>query len=492
MFLASNQLGVVGIHTFLQADRGNGCGTIAAVIALTCTRRGQRRRAVQKEREILALNAFDQSRASAMGAELREAVQRRLRSFGKASVLFYEEPIRMERAEGVYMFDVEGRRYLDLYNNVPSVGHSHPRVVEAVRRQVGVLNIHTRYLNDVVDVYAERLLAAFPSEIDHLVLTCTGSEANDLALRIAKVATGRAGFIVTETAYHGNTAAVTDVSPSSSPGQPLPFHVRVVPAPETFRNPVGDPGQRFADSVAAAISDLERSGVGFAGLLVDTIFSSDGVYSDPAGFLASTVKLVRERKGLFIADEVQPGFGRTGAAMWGFARHGVVPDIVTMGKPRGNGFPMGGVALRAPLLDCFAAEVKYFNTFGGNPVAAAAGLAVLDVINDEGLLQNAREVGCHLMDGLREIGNRHIQIGDVRGAGLFIGLELVTDRDSKEPAPELAIMLINRLRQRGFLIGAAGPFGSTLKIRPPLCFGTNHADMFITACDEELRAISAA
>jgi 4-aminobutyrate aminotransferase-like enzyme len=204
------------------------------------------------------------------------------------------------------------------------------------------------------------------------------------------------------------------------------------------------------------------------------------------------VKLVRERKGLFIADEVQPGFGRTGAAMWGFARHGVVPDIVTMGKPMGNGFPMGGVALRAPLLDCFAAEVKYFNTFGGNPVAAAAGLAVLDVINDEGLLQNAREVGCHLMDGLREIGNRHIQIGDVRGAGLFIGLELVTDRDSKEPAPELAIMLINRLRQRGFLIGAAGPFGSTLKIRPPLCFGTNHADMFITACDEELRAISAA
>ena len=335
---------------------------------------------MQQEREILALNAFDQSRASAMGAELGESVQRRLRSFGKASVLFYQEPIRMERAEGVYMFDVEGRRYLDLYNNVPSVGHSHPRVVEAIRRQVGVLNTHTRYLNGVVDAYAERLLATFPSEIDHLVLTCTGSEANDLALRIAKVATGRAGFIVTETAYHGNTTAVTDVSPSSRPGQPLPSHVRVVPAPEMFRNPVGDPGRRFVDSVAAAITDLERSGVGFAGLLVDTIFSSDGVYAEPAGFLAPTIKLVHERRGLFIADEVQPGFGRTGAAMWGFARHGVVPDIVTMGKPMGNGFPMGGVALRAPLLDCFAAEVKYFNTFGGNPVAAAAGLAVLDVI----------------------------------------------------------------------------------------------------------------
>lgn len=446
---------------------------------------------MQQEKEILALNAFDQDRVSSIDPALREAVQRRLRSFGKASVLFYQEPIRMVRAEGVYMVDVDGRRYLDLYNNVPSVGHSHPRVVEAISRQASLLSTHTRYLNDVVDGYAERLLATFPRGIDHLVLTCTGSEANDLALRVAKVATGRTGFIVTETAYHGNSTAVTDVSPSSRPGQPLPPHVRAVPAPEMYRNPVGDPGQRFAESVAAAITDLERSGFGFAALLVDTIFSSDGIYADPAGFLAPTVKLVHERQGLFIADEVQPGFGRTGAAMWGFARHGVVPDIVTMGKPMGNGFPMGGVAMRAALLDGFAAEVKYFNTFGGNPVAAAAGLAVLDVIEDEGLMQNAGEVGRHLMDGLREIGNRHMTIGDVRGAGLFIGLELVRDRDSKEPAPELASLLINRLRRRGILIGAAGPFGSTLKIRPPLCFGKYHADMFITACDEELRAIAA-
>ncbi|MGY2807976.1 aspartate aminotransferase family protein [Bradyrhizobium sp. USDA 4506] len=446
---------------------------------------------MQQEKGILALNAFDQSRVSSIDPALGEAVQRRLRSFGKASVLFYQEPIRMARAEGVYMFDVDGRRYLDLYNNVPSVGHSHPRVVEAISRQAGLLSTHTRYLNDVVDGYAERLLATFPRGIDHLVLTCTGSEANDLALRVAKVTTGRMGFIVTETAYHGNSAAVTDVSPSSRPGQPLPPHVRAVPAPEMYRNPVGDPGQRFADSVAAAITDLERSGFGFAALLVDTIFSSDGIHADPAGFLAHTVKLVHERQGLFIADEVQPGFGRTGAAMWGFARHGVVPDIVTMGKPMGNGFPMGGVAMRAALLDRFAAEVKYFNTFGGNPVAAAAGLAVLDVIEDEGLMQSAREVSRHLMDGLREIGNRHMTIGDVRGAGLFIGLELVRDRDSKEPAPELASLLINRLRRRGILIGVAGPFGSTLKIRPPLCFGKDHADMFITACDEELSEVAA-
>jgi 4-aminobutyrate aminotransferase-like enzyme len=444
---------------------------------------------MQGEKEILALNAFDGSRVSAMDPALRDAVQRRLRSFGATSVLFYQEPLRMERAEGVWMFDAEGRRYLDLYNNVPSVGHSHPRVVEAIRRQVGRLNTHTRYLSDVVDCYAERLLAMFPLDIDHLVLTCTGSEANDLALRIAKVATGRAGFIVTETAYHGNTAAVTNVSPSARPGQPLPPHVRTVPAPEMFRGPAGDPGKRFAESVGGAIAELEQSGFGFAGLMVDTIFSSDGVYADPPGFLRAAVKLIHERQGLFIADEVQPGFGRTGAGLWGFTRHSVVPDIVTMGKPMGNGFPMGGIATRATLLDRFAAEVKYFNTFGGNPVAAAAGLAVLDVIRDEELVKNANRVGGYLMNGLREIGNRHMEIGDVRGSGLFIGLELVGDRDAKEPAPEIASQLINRLRHRGILIGAAGRWGNTLKIRPPLCFTRDNADMFIAACDEVLREI---
>jgi len=450
---------------------------------------GQGGRAMHGKKEILALNAFDGSSLSTMDAALQDAVERRLRSFGAASVLFCEEPLRMERAEGVWMFDAEGRSYLDLYNNVPSVGHSHPRVVEAIRRQVGLLNTHTRYLSDVVDSYAERLLATFSPEINHLVLTCTGSEANDLALRIAKETTGRAGFIVTETAYHGNTAAVTDVSPSARPGRALPPHVRAVPAPEMFRASSADPGRRFADHVGRAIVDLEQSGFGLAGLMVDTIFSSDGVYADPPGFLAPAVKLVHEHGGLFIADEVQPGFGRTGAALWGFARHGVAPDIVTMGKPMGNGFPMGGVATRAALLDRFAAAAKYFNTFGGNPVAAAAGLAVLDVIEDEGLIGNAKKIGNYLMNGLREIGNRHIQIGDVRGSGLFIGLELVRDRDTKEPAPELASQLINQLRHRGILIGAAGPYGNTLKIRPPLCFTKDNADMFIAASDEVLREI---
>lgn len=446
---------------------------------------------MSRDKEILALNAFDPKAPASADPELRAALERRMRSFGSSSVLFYQEPIRMVRAEGVWMHDAGGRRYLDVYNNVPSVGHSHPAVVEAIRRQAGLLNTHTRYLNDVVDSYAERLLATFPEPISHLVLTCTGSEANDLALRIAQVATGGTGFVVTESAYHGNTAAVTDVSPSSRPGRPPPAHVRVVPAPESFRNPGDDIGARFAASVAAAIADLERAGVGFAGLLVDTIFSSDGVYADPVGFLAPAIEVVHAHGGLFIADEVQPGFGRTGTAFWGFARHDVVPDIVTMGKPMGNGFPMGGVATRPDLIDRFTAEVKYFNTFGGNPVAAAAGLAVLDVIRDEGLMDNARLVGGYLMDGLREIGNRHIQIGDVRGSGLFIGLELVRDRETKTPAPEVATHVINGLRDHGILIGAAGPFGSTLKIRPPLCFSKDNADSVVSAIDAVLRTLPA-
>ncbi|GGC85171.1 aspartate aminotransferase family protein [Chelatococcus reniformis] len=444
-----------------------------------------------RDKDILALNAFDRSTVSAMAGDVREAVQRRLRMFGPDTVLFYDEPLRIERAEGVWIHDASGRAYLDLYNNVPSVGHAHPRVVEAIRQQVGRLNIHTRYLVDVVDAYAERLLATYPDEIDRLVLTCTGSEANDLALRIAQAATGGTGIVVTRTAYHGNTAAVTEVSPSSRRGHALAPHVRAVPPPDSFRAPDGDVGERFAAIVAAAASDLEQNGIRFAALLVDTVFSSDGVYADPPGFLRAAIDQVRARGGVFIADEVQPGFGRLGEGLWGFARHGVAPDIVTMGKPMGNGFPMGGVAVRAPLLERFTAQMRYFNTFGGNPVAAAAGLAVLDTIREEGLIANAGAVGAYLMDGLREIGNRHMAIGDVRGAGLFIGLELVADRETKEPAPDLAGRLINRLRERGVLVGAAGPYGSTLKIRPPLCFSRANADLFIGACDEALRELAA-
>ena len=439
-----------------------------------------------REKEILALNAFDRNGSVTSDPALGRALDRRLRAFGSNSVLFYQTPLRMARAQGVWMFDAEERRYLDVYNNVPSVGHCHPRVVEAITRQAATLNTNTRYIVDIVDAYAERLLATLPDPINKLVFTCTGSEANDLALRLAEAATGGRGFIVSEAAYHGNTAAVTAVSPSSRPGQPLPPHVRSVPAPGAYRAPSGNLADWFAGEIGAAITDLQRVGIRFAGFLADTIFSSDGVHSDPPGFLAKAVDLVHRHGGVFIADEVQPGFGRTGAGLWGFERHHIVPDIVTMGKPMGNGFPMGGVATRAGLLDRFTQEVKYFNTFGGNPVAAAAGLAVLDVIRDEGLVENAKMVGSILVEDLRALASHHGEIGDVRGSGLFIGLELVWNRSTKEPASDLASAVINGLREHGILIGAAGAFGNTLKIRPPLCFERNHAEQLVTAIDAVL------
>jgi 4-aminobutyrate aminotransferase-like enzyme len=443
---------------------------------------------MHRELEILALNAFDSGAAARLSHATRKAVGRRLGAFGTGSVLFYDEPIEMVSGEGVFMLAADGRRYLDVYNNVPSVGHCHPRVVEAIARQAATLNIHTRYLNAVVDAYAERLLGTFPADIANLVLTCTGSEANDLALRIAEAATGGRGVVVTQAAYHGNTAAVTEVSPSSRPGRSPPAHVRTVPAPDSYRHASKDAGARLAADVAAAIDDLSRSGVRFSALLVDTIFSSDGVHPDPKGLLAPAVEAVHRAGGLLVADEVQPGFGRTGETLWGFARHGIVPDIVTMGKPMGNGFPMGGVALRPELLAAFTAREKYFNTFGGNPVAAAAGLAVLDVIRDEGLVENARDVGDYMMKALRGLARHHPAIGDVRGAGLYVGVEFVADRKSREPAPEIAGAVINGMRERGVLIGAAGPFGNVLKIRPPLSFSRANADMAVEACDAALRS----
>lgn len=427
-------------------------------------------------KEILALNRFDASRTDGFPAELVERVQRRSATFGASSVLFYEQPIEMVRAEGAYMFGADGRKYLDVYNNVPSVGHCHPRVVAAMAKQAADINIHTRYLTRIVETYAERLLATYPAALSNLVMTCTGSESNDLAMRIARVGTGAEGFIVTETAYHGNTALVTEISPSALKKRKPAAFVRTVPAPSG-----DDPatvGAAFAAHVEAAIADLKAAGVGVTALIVDSIFSSDGIYADPAGFLQPAVEAVRKAGGLFIADEVQPGFGRTGFGLWGFSRHGVVPDIVTMGKPMGNGFPMGGVVTRPDLLQKFCEETGYFNTFGGNPVAAAAGLAVLDVIADEGLTENADAVGSYFTQNLRGLKERHAAIGEVRGAGLFIGLDFIGLEDGA-PDTALATHVINEMKANGILIGAAGKYGATLKIRPPLCFSRDDADYFV-------------
>lgn len=424
--------------------------------------------------QILDLNRFD-ARAGGAQSELLRARQRHA---GASSVLFYSEPLEMIRGEGVWLIAADGRRYLDTYNNVPSVGHCHPRVAAAIAAQAAQLTTHTRYLNRGVETYAERLLATFPAPLSNLVMTCSGTEANDLALRIAESGTGACGFIVTRAAYHGNSAAVNEVSPSAWKSRGPAPHVRLVGAPSG-----PDPAARFAAEVGAAAADLRAAGLGVAALMVDSIFSSDGIHADPAGFLAPAVEAVRSAGGLFIADEVQPGFGRTGGGLWGFSRHGVVPDIVTMGKPMGNGFPMAGVVTRPDLLTGFCEETGYFNTFGGNPVAAAAGLAVLDVIEDEGLIAHARAVGDYFREGLSDLAARVPSMGEVRGAGLFIGLDFIDPETGAPHAPE-ASRTINALKDKGILIGAAGLYGNTLKIRPPLPFSCANADFFLSALDD--------
>ncbi|MEI4485670.1 aspartate aminotransferase family protein [Frigidibacter sp. MR17.14] len=422
--------------------------------------------------QILNLNRYDPSGPLPEG-RLGTMLADRQRHAGASSVLVYAQPVEMVRGEGVWLHGADGRRYLDTYNNVPSVGHCHPKVAEAIARQAATLTTHTRYLNGVVEAYAEKLLATYPAELSNLVMTCSGTEANDLAMRIAASGSGRQGFIVTRAAYHGNSSAVNEISPSAWKSRQPGAHVRLVSAPAGK-----DPGPSFAAEVAEAAASLQAAGFGTAALVVDSIFSSDGIYADPAGFIAPAVAAVRAAGGLFIADEVQPGFGRTGAALWGFQRHGVTPDIVTMGKPMGNGFPMAGVVTRPELLAGFCEETGYFNTFGGNPVAAAAGRAVLEVIEEEGLIENARSTGAYFLDGLADLASRHARIGGVRGAGLFIGLDFV-DAEGAPDTPQTNAV-INALKDEGILIGAAGLYGNTLKIRPPLPFTTENADQFLT------------
>ncbi len=431
------------------------------------------------------VNAFDTDRADDLPPAERVLVERRARLLGPAYRLFYQNPLHVLRGEGVWLYDQDGNAHLDVYNNVACIGHCHPRVVEAVSRQMAVLNTHTRYLNEKVLDYAEALLATFPAEIGHVMFTCTGSEANDLALRVARRATGNTGIIVTETAYHGVTSALAEASPSLGAGVKQGPLVRLVPPPATEgdRETVG---RAFADGIARAIADFAAHDIRPAALLVDTIFSSDGVRANPAGFLREAMKTIHAAGGLFIADEVQPGFARTGEAMWGFMRHGVIPDMVTMGKPMGNGYPLAGMAARPAVLESFGRDQRYFNTFGGNPVAASAGMAVLDVIREEGLQENAARVGAVLRAGVAALASRYPVIAQIRGEGLFIGADI--EHESK-PSPAIAGRLVNGLRERRVLISASGPLGNVLKIRPPLPFSEDNAAYFLERMEEVLKTL---
>ena len=421
-----------------------------------------------------------------------DLLARREKLLGPAYRLFYDRPVHLVRGAGAWLYDEAGRKYLDMYNNVPHVGHCHPQVVDAICRQAGTLNTHTRYLHDNIVECAERLTARLPAELDTAMFCCTGSEANELALRIARSATGRKGVIVVDYAYHGNTQAIYEITTSDIPAVDLPGYVVTVPAPDTYRGRYrdADAAVKYAGHVHEAIALLESRGFEPAAFVIDTIISSCGVVEPPRGYLAEVAAIVRHAGALFIADEVQPGFGRTGRNFWGFEADGLVPDIVTMGKPMGNGHPVSAVVARREFVDDFGRKGDYFNTFGGNPVSCAAALAVLDVIEDEGLQQNALEVGQHIVAGLRQLAAEHECIGDVRGTGLFLALELVADRAGRTPDGALARAVVNDLRDHGVLTGVIGPDRNILKLRPPMVLSRADADFMLGRLDDSLRRSS--
>jgi len=435
-------------------------------------------------RPILEMNSFARDATS---VAQDGALRRRLENFGATSVLFYQEPIEMMSALGAWMTAADGTRYLDCYNNVLSIGHCHPQVTAAIAHQSSTLNINTRYLSSVVDDYLDALKARLPASLSNVALACSGSEANDLALRVAGKVTGCRGVVVTASAYHGNTAAVTAISPSALKRDALPDHVVAVPAPS--RAAYGEAiAAGFGDAVEKAIDELRKRGHGLSAFICDSIFSSDGVHAEPGGFLATVIDAVHAHGGLYVADEVQPGFARTGQGFWGFEHHAVTPDMVTMGKPMGNGYPIAGLAAPPDYFETFCEDVGYFNTFGGNPVAAAAGHAVLRVIDEEGLQQNASLQGALLLDRLRTLAERTEGVADVRGLGLFLGVELSRPGEPDVPDPERTARVIAALRHRQVLIGAAGRFGQVLKIRPPLCLDESEAGFFMSAMEDVLEA----
>ncbi|MBD3801820.1 MAG: aminotransferase class III-fold pyridoxal phosphate-dependent enzyme [Thioclava sp.] len=420
-----------------------------------------------------------------MGNDLLE---RRARLLGPNVPIFYDRPVEIVRGQGAYLFDARGQRYLDAYNNVAHCGHSHPRIVKAICEQAGVLNTHTRYLHEGILDYAETLLGkvSFPGQ---LLMTCTGSEANDVALRMAQAVTGKRGFIATDNTYHGNTTAVAHLSTRRPPIGGWPDHIRRVPAPDSLA-PLGGSldaqPEAFAANVARAIDELEASGYGFAGFMLCPIFANEGMPGVAPGFLDPTVEVIRRAGGLILCDEVQPGFGRIGSNFWGHEWLGFTPDVVTMGKPMGNGHPVAGLVAAPQVMAAFREAFGYFNTFGGNPVSVAAAMEVLRVIEDEGLQENAAEVGAYLLDGLRELS--HPLIADTRGLGLFLGIELARDG---EPASAEAGRIVEAMRDRHVLMGRVGRAQHILKIRPPMVFSRADADELIgklSDCFEELPA----
>jgi 4-aminobutyrate aminotransferase-like enzyme len=410
--------------------------------------------------------------------------QRRNRVLGAAITgLSYTHPLHVARGEGTWLFDTGGRRLLDAYNNVPVVGHCHPRVTEAVVRQTRRLNTHARYLYEPLVELAERLVATMPagSGLDVVTLVNSGSEATDLAWRLATTCTGNAGGLVTGFAYHGVSAATADLSPEEWPSGHRPQRVETIAIPS-------EPSQRGAAAeVQDAVGRLASRGVAPAAIYLDCGFTSDGILTPPAGDIEDAVGRARDAGALFVADEVQAGHGRTGEQLWSFATVGLVPDIVTLGKPMGNGYPVAAVITRRDLVERFARSGHFFSTFGGNPVACTAALAVLDVIEDERLIAHAADVGAMLRQAIDPLRVRHPALGGVRGRGLLVGADVVCDAGQPDPARAAAV--VDVMRERGVLVGRTGPHDNVVKIRPPLVFGPEHVATVVEALDAGLSAL---
>ncbi len=416
-------------------------------------------------------------------------IERRKRLLGRHVTTFYDEPFAPVRGEGVWLFDADGRRYLDCYNNVPHVGHCHPKVVDAIARQAATLNVHTRYVHDGVVEYGERLTTKLGHDLSSMIMVNSGSEANDVALRMAQAVTGKTGIIGTDNTYHGNTAAVSQLNATKIPVGGYGDHVRQVPAPDNLR-PVGGSragqAEAFCAGIETAIAELEAAGHGVCALIICPYFANEGFPTLERGFLDRAIAAVRKAGGLIISDEVQPGFGRLGSHWWGHERLGFAPDIVTLGKPMANGHPVAAAVTRPEVLEAFQDVFKYFNTFGGNPVSAAAAMATLEVIEDEGLVENARDVGAYALEQLQGLTGKYDVIADVRGAGLFFGVELMQDG---QPASDLALRMVNEMRQRGVLLSTVGRFDNALKIRPPCVFSRENVDLLVSVMDDAFAAV---
>lgn len=426
-----------------------------------------------------------------------ETLTTRRRRIGRNLSIGYREPVKVVRGWRQYLYDETGRQYLDAYNNVPHVGHCHPRVIEAACKQMHVLNTNTRYLHDAINRYAEALCATLPEPLSVCFFVNSASEANELALRLARVHTRQKDMIVLEAAYHGHTTGLIDISPykhDGPGGTGAPDWVHTAPIPDGYRGQYkyddAKAGEKYAAHVSEVIEKLKRNGKGVAGFIAETCPSVGGQIFLPENYLASVYAAVRAAGGICIADEVQTGFGRTGTNFWAFQEQGVTPDIIIMGKPIGNGHPIGALVTTPEIADSFNNGMEFFSTFGGNPVSCTVGLEVLNIVREEGLQQHALQVGNRLLDGLRPFVDQFPVVGDVRGSGLFLGVELVRDRQTLEPAAAEASFVANRMRDHGILLGTDGPFHNVVKIRPPMPFDETNADFLVATMNDVLKELS--